>query len=152
MRSFLALAFSAFLFPAAAFAQVTMGSDVYVVGGANLPALEMAAWNESGEVKTATRAATADAPSNAVKYTAKQVIWPTGRVRIMNFDESHGGVLHPITDETLLYVLSGSAEVGVGGKTASLLAGDVVSFPSGALRNPGGKPSSASIVTWNVDR
>jgi quercetin dioxygenase-like cupin family protein len=150
MRSFLALAFSAFLFPAAAFAQVTMGSDVYVVGGANLPALEMAAWNESGEVKTATRAATADAPSNAVKYTAKQVIWPTGRVRIMNFDESHGGVLHPITDETLLYVLSGSAEVGVGGKTASLLAGDVVSFPSGALRNPGGKPSSASIVTWNV--
>lgn len=149
MRSVLALAFSVCLLPISAFAETPMGNDVYVMADSTVPSIAMAAWNESGEVKTATRAGANDVPSNAVKYVAKQVIWPTGRVRVMTFDKDTGGVLHPITDETLLYVLSGTAEVGAGSKTVKIVAGDVVSFPSGALRNAG-KASSAKIVTWNV--
>ncbi|NKB43738.1 MAG: hypothetical protein GKS03_05605 [Alphaproteobacteria bacterium] len=72
MRTFLALAFSIMFLPMSAFAETPMGNDVYVVADSNLPSIAMAAWNESGDVKTATRADTANVPSNAVKYVAKQ--------------------------------------------------------------------------------
>ncbi|MBT4740714.1 MAG: cupin domain-containing protein [Rhodospirillaceae bacterium] len=149
MRSFLALAFSVCLLPITAFAETPMGNDVYVMADSTVPAIAMAAWKDGSTVNSVAGADASDAPSNAVTYAAKQVVWPTGRVRVMTFDKKTGGVLHPITDETLLYVLSGTAEVGVGSETVKIVAGDVVSFPSGALRNSG-KASGAKIVTWNV--
>lgn len=154
MRIALALATSLSLLSTTACAQMpmtekAMGDDVYVVSASENPVIAMAAWDDSGMVKMAAGADAANAPSKAVKYMAKQVIWPTARVRIMMFDAATGGVLHPITDETLLYVMSGSAEVGVGDETVALAAGDVVSFPSGTLRNSG-KAADATILTWTA--
>lgn len=156
MRIALALAASLSLVSMSACAQNSspgmgkvMGDDVYVVPSAENPTISMAAWEESSMVKMAAGGDVADAPSNAVTYMAKQVIWPTARVRIMMFDKETGGVLHPITDETLLYVMSGSATVGVGDDTVTASAGDVVSFPSGALRNAG-MASDATILTWTA--
>ncbi len=149
MRSFLALAVSVCLLPMSAFAQTPMGNDVYVMADSTVPSIAMAAWKDGSEVKSAAGADASSAPSDAVTYAAKQVVWPTGRVRMMTFSKETGGVLHPITDETLLYVRSGTAEVGVGDDVVTVVAGDVVSFPSGALRNAGGA-SDASIITWNV--
>lgn len=127
----------------------TMDDSVYVVFDKDNPVIPMAAWDDGGMAKMAAGSDTAGAPSGAVTYIAKQVIWPTARVRVMMFDKDTGGVLHPITDETLLYVLSGSATVGVGGDTVTIGAGDVVSFPSGTLRNAG-MASDATILTWTA--
>lgn len=154
MRIALALATSLSLLSTTACAQMpmtekAMGDDVYVVSASENPVIAMAAWDDSGMVKMAAGPDAAKAPSKAVKYSAKQVIWPTARVRIMMFDKDTGGVLHPITDETLLYVLSGSAEVGVGDDTVAIGEGDVVSFPSGTLRNAG-KSADATILTWTA--
>jgi quercetin dioxygenase-like cupin family protein len=110
-------------------AQTPLGDDVYVLTGASVPAV----------AKT----------SGALKYTSKSAPWPTGRVSVLTFTKAGGGVMHPITDETLLYVLSGSAQVDVGGKAETLGAGDVASFPSGSLRNAGAA-ADAVIVTWTV--
>ncbi len=135
--------------PLPANAQSPVSDDIYVMNDSSLPAIPMAAWQDGGAVKTAAGMSAATAPAGAVRYTAKQVQWPTARVRVMSFDKDTGGVLHPITDETLLYVLSGSAEVGVGDRVESITAGDVVSFPSGVLLNAGAA-KDAKIVTWTA--
>lgn len=129
MRFIPALAACVFLSPFSALADSPVADDVYVMFDADLPLLEMS--------------------EGDVTYTAKEVHWPTARVRVMMFDDEKGGVSHTITDETLLYVLSGAATVGVGGETVSIVAGDVVSFPSGRLGNPGA-PADATIVTWTA--
>lgn len=126
-----------------------MDDSVYVVFDKDNPVIPMAAWEEGAMAKMAAGPDAASAPSGAVTYKAKQVIWPTARVRVMMFDKANGGVLHPITDETLLYVMSGSAEVGVGTETVKISEGDVVSFPSGTLRNAG-MASDATILTWTA--
>jgi len=149
MRAFAILLATALVMPFAALAQAPQSDDVYVMKDSSLPSIAMAAWRDGGAVETAMGMGAANAPSGAVKYSAKQVIWPTARVRVLSFDKDTGGVLHPITDETLLYVLSGSAEVGVGDEVASLTAGDVVSFPSGVLLNAGGA-TDAKIITWTA--
>lgn len=145
----LALAVTATLATTSVSAQTPLGDDVYVLFDAEAPAIAMAAWQNGSTVRSAAGADASNAPANAVTYSAKEANWATARVRVMSFDAAAGGVLHPITDETLLYVLEGAAEVGVGGKTVRLSAGDVVSFPSGALRNPGAA-SDATIVTWTA--
>lgn len=156
MRIAVALAASLSLFSMSACAQTqmndtqqAMSDDVYVVFDKDNPAISMAAWDDGGMVKMAAGADAASAPSGAVTYKAKQVMWPTARVRIMMFDKDTGGVLHPITDETLLYVMSGNVEVGVGDDTVTAGAGDVVSFPSGALRNAG-MAANATVLTWTA--
>lgn len=126
-----------------------MGDDIYVVSSRDNPAFAMAAWEEDGQVQQLAGSEAAEAPNAAVTYSATEVIWPTARVRVLTFDKDNGGVLHPITDETILYVLSGVAKVGVGDKSISLAAGDVVSFPSDALRNAG-NAADATVVTWNT--
>ena len=146
----LAFIFAVLLFlPLSAGAQAPLGDDVYVMKDASVPVTAMAAWRDGGAVETATGMSAATAPYGAVRYSAKQVHWPTARVSVLSFDRETGGVLHPITDETLLYVLSGSAEVGVGDDVVSVTAGDVVSFPSGVLLNAG-RATDAKIVTWTA--
>lgn len=130
-------------------AQAPVGDDVYVIPGASAPVVAMAAWADGATVRSAAGADAAKAPANSVKYSAKAAHWPTARVRVLTFSKVTGGVLHPITDETLLYVLSGAAQVDVAGKPVTLTQGDVVSAPSGALRNAGAA-GDAVIVTWNV--
>lgn len=149
MRSVLALIFSVSLLSSQALAETPLGNDVYVMSDSSVPSIAMAAWKDGGDVKSALGADASSAPSDAITYTAKVVNWPTGRLQVMTFDKDTGGVLHPITDETLLYVLSGTAEVGVGDEAVTLVAGDVVSHPSGALHNAS-TASDATILTWNV--
>lgn len=149
MRAALALAMTLTLATSAVSAQMVRGDDVYVVKDATLPAVSMAAWEQGRQVRMAAGSDAMSAPGDAVRYSAKEVHWPTARVRVLSFDDKTGGVLHPITDETLLYVLEGSAEVGVGNRTVTMTAGDVVSFPSGTLRNPGAA-TDATIVTWTA--
>ena len=132
-----------------AHAQAPLGDDVYVLPGKSAPVVAMAAWADKAAVRMASGADAAKAPKGAVTYSAKSAPWPTGRVRVMTFSKATGGVLHPITDETLLYVMSGTAQVDVSGKPAMLVAGDVVSRPSGALRNAGAA-ADAVIVSWTA--
>ena len=158
MRITVALAVTASLTVLSACDQISMGpsgppqpiSDaVYVLPDGDAPAITMAAWQDGGMVQSAAGMNAGKAPSHATTYSAKQANWPTGRVRVMTFEKASGGVLHPITDETLLYVLAGTARVRVGGSTVSLTAGDVVSHPSGALRNAG-MAADATIITWTA--
>ena len=104
MRITLVLAASLVLLSFPSSAQTTQGEDVYVVPGSSLSFVAMAAWQAGSRVESVAGSGAASAPGNAVKYLAKEVYWPTARVRVMTFDDATGGVLHPITDETLLYV------------------------------------------------
>lgn len=129
MHMSVVLSFAAVLAVSSAHAQTPVGDDVYVLPGKSVPA-------------TAMKAGT-------VTYSSKSAHWPTGRVSVLTFSKANGGVMHPITDETILYVLSGTAQVDVAGKPVTLGEGDVVSKPSGTLRNAGAA-NDAVIVTWNV--
>jgi quercetin dioxygenase-like cupin family protein len=125
-------------------------ADTYVVAGKDRAAMPMAAWQKKREVLTAAGAdAVKKAPRKAVRYEAKIVAWPTATVKVLTFRKANGGVLHPITDETLVYVLEGSAQATVNGKAVVLATGDVASLPSGALSNPG-KPVDAVVVAWTA--
>ena len=90
--------------------------------------------------------AVAAAPPEASKYTEKQYVFPTGTIRVLEFKEDRGGMLHAITVETALYMLKGSGTVEVAGETVQIGEGDVVSYPSGALRGDG----DATVILWHV--
>jgi quercetin dioxygenase-like cupin family protein len=125
-------------------------ADTYVVAGKDRAVMPMAAWQKKRELRTAAGAdAVKKAPRNAVRYDAKIVAWPTASVKVLTFRKANGGVLHPITDETLVYVLEGSAQATVNGKTVVLATGDVASLPSGSLGNPGA-PVDAVVVAWTA--
>lgn len=128
----------------------TVPDGRHIVPGADVAAAPFATWIEDGTVRTASGAdIAAQAPAQAVRYAVKAVKWPTGTVRVLTFSGSAGGVLHLITDETELYVLSGSAVVDVGGAATPIAAGDAVSRPNGALRN-GSQANDAVILAWSV--
>ena len=135
---------------APAFAAATPVSDsTFVVKGAELAPTPMAAWDKRGVVRSASGAAVRKAPRKAVRYEGKVVAWPTATVKVLSFSKAGGGVLHPITDETLLYVLQGSVQASFEGKPVTLGAGDVLSLPSGALTNPGA-PADAVVLAWTA--
>lgn len=93
---------------------------------------------------------TAKGAKGDVKYTMKSAKWPSGTVRVMTFKKADGGVLHPIGDETEIFVLSGSAEVDVAGAPVVLKAGDMASWAKGNIRSAAGAAEDTVIVTWNV--
>jgi quercetin dioxygenase-like cupin family protein len=138
--------------PAAALAQPATEKDAtFVVKGAERAATPMAVWDDKGTLRTAAGAdAVRKAPRKAVRYEAKMVAWPTATVKVLSFRKRDGGVLHPITDEKLLYVLEGSVQATVDGKAETLGAGDVASLPAGALANPGGAAADAVVVAWTA--
>ena len=127
----------------------TESATTFYVAGAQRAAVPMAAWQKNGVVSSASGAETRNAPRKAVKYTAKTVAWPTATVKVLTFKKSSGGVLHPITDETTVYVLEGTAQATVDGKSVALKTGDVASLPTGALTNVGA-PTDAVIVAWTA--
>ena len=125
-------------------------ADTYVVAGTNRAATPLAASQKKRGIVTATGAdAVRKAPRSAVRYDAKIVAWPTATVKVLTFRKANGGVLHPITDETLVYVLEGSAQVSINGKPVVLATGDVASLPGGALTNPGA-PVDAVVIAWTA--
>lgn len=86
--------------------------------------------------------AAATAPEGASTYTAQEYNFPMGALRVLKWDS--GPVIHQITFETQLYMLKGSATVGVAGETITVNAGDAVFLPSGILRNA--DPEGETVV------
>ncbi len=135
---------------AAVQAQVPQESETtFFVKGASRAAVPMAAWASGGKILGAHGDAAKKAPRKAVRYEAKMVAWPTATVKVLSFTKAGGGVLHPITNETTVYVQQGSVKATVAGKDVTLGAGDLASLPSGALRNVG-KPGDAVVIAWTA--
>ncbi|MFL2769470.1 MAG: cupin domain-containing protein [Rhodospirillaceae bacterium] len=86
------------------------------------------------------------APPEASRYVQRSYVFPTGTIRVLEFKEGQGGMLHAITVETALYMLEGEGKVEVAGKTIAIGQGDVVSYPSGTLRGEG----DATVILWHV--
>ncbi len=82
------------------------------------------------------------APEGASRYTAQEYNFPMGALRVLKWDA--GPVIHQITFETQLYMLKGSATVGLAGEIVTINAGDAVFLPSGILRNPA--PDGETVV------
>ncbi len=123
---------------------IVEAESVYVVSGrAPTP---MAAWETDGGVSSASGAAVDSAPAGATEYQATIVNWPTATVKVLKFSAAAGGVLHPLTDETLLYVLEGEVSATVAGEAVALGTGDVASLPEGAITGSG----DAVVVAWTA--
>jgi quercetin dioxygenase-like cupin family protein len=136
---------------APAFAQVAPESaTTLVVAGDSRAPVAMAAWQKGGALQSASGDAVKQAPRKAVRYEAKMVAWPTATVKVLTFTRKGGGVLHPLTDETTVYVLSGNVDTTVDGKPVTLATGDLASLPKGALTNPGKKAVDAVVVAWTA--
>jgi quercetin dioxygenase-like cupin family protein len=128
---------------AAAFAEDS-GSLIHIKG-ASLEDVPMAAWEASGDVNTAVRQDDIDAaPENASRYTAKNYVYPMGSLSVLTFKKDAGPVLHKITKATEIYLLQGSASVGVGGEPTSIVAGDAVFLPDGVFQND--RPAEDTVV------
>jgi quercetin dioxygenase-like cupin family protein len=92
----------------------------------------------------------ARAPKDAVRYLSQTFSFPTGSLRVLTFTKANGGVLHQITSETQLYVLKGSASVGVRGVPTEIRAGDAVNLPSGVLRSIKGRAEDTTVLAFTV--
>ena len=120
------------------------GSLIHIKG-ASLEDVPMAAWETSGDTKSATGQADVDAaPENASRYTAKNYVYPMGSLSVLTFAKDSGPVLHKITKATELFLLQGSASVGVGGEPTDIVAGDAVFLPDGVFRND--SPTEDTVV------
>lgn len=149
-RYAVALALLQLMGGAAIAAQGVEADSTYVVAGASRAATPMAAWRKGSALRSAEGSeAVRKAPRRAVRYDVKKVSWPSGAVKVLTFRKSDGGVLHPISDETLIYVLQGSVQTTVGDRTVVLTNGDVASLPAAALTNPGA-PADAIVLAWTA--
>lgn len=120
--------------------------------GASIAAVPMAGWDVTAASGLRTLSASGQdavdqAPANAARYTQKSYVFPTGSIHVLEFNAANGGVTHPITDETTLYMFNGEATVEVDGETVSINQGDAVSYPSGTLRSDGDGTAVLWIVT-----
>lgn len=143
------LSLSAAVAPASAQVAPESATTLVVAGDSRAP-VAMAAWNKDGALQSASGEAAKNAPRKAVRYDAKMVAWPTATVKVLTFTKKGGGVLHPLTDENTIYVLSGSVDTTVDGKAVTLGTGDLASLPKGALTNPGKKAADAVVVAWTA--
>ena len=121
------------------------------IPGDSVEALPMAAWyaddGKGLQLNTASgRMAVTCAPASASKYTRKAFVFPTGSIYQLVFKGSQGGALHPITNETKMYVRSGSVTVGLDADTVAISEGDFVSHPSGVIEGR----SDAEIILWDA--
>lgn len=148
--SFLLVAVVSFPHMAAAETALSPLAETFIAGDSVAPEV-LAAWDvvidDHAQTLTAEGKEVAEqAPPEASRYTRKSYVFPTGSIHVLSFKKDRGGMTHPITDETTLYMLAGSGTVEVAGKTTSLNQGDVVSYPSGTLRGEG----DATVVLWVV--
>ncbi len=120
--------------------------DVLHIPGASAPSTMVAEWVQFDPKDgypnfgiAATKETLAKAPATAARYEAKLYNFPTGSMRTLTF-KAGGPVLHMITYETGIYVLSGTASLiplaGHPGKPVTVSAGDALFLPSGYLSNP----------------
>lgn len=92
----------------------------------------------------------ARAPNNAARYDSQTFNFNHADIRVLKFRKATGGVLHQITTETQIYVVKGSATVGVGTEIVEIRAGDVVNLPSGILRSIKRKAEDTTVVLYRV--
>jgi len=147
------------LAPAAAAAEPALEAS-NIEFARDVPVVPMAEWeiDEHGRAEqtgaripiAAGAADTAKAPANASRYDSQTFSFSPGVLRVLKFTAANGGVLHQITSETEIYVLKGSATVGVRGTPTVLHAGDVVNLPSGVLRSIPGKLEDTTILAYTV--
>ena len=123
--------------------QPNQGGVVHIPG-ASVPTVTIAEWMDpkavTGPFRIAqSKAALERAPATAARYEAKLYNFPSGSLRTMTFKKG-GPVMHQITFETQIYVLSGTATLtplpGHQGKPVKVSAGDALFLPSGYLSNP----------------
>lgn len=148
------------LLMAGAAAAQTLYAPSNVVPGASVKEVPMAEWEvkQTGAAEqTGARILIAagdeelkGAQADAARYGSKTFKFPSGDIRVLTFKKDQGGVLHQITSETVIYVLKGSAEVGVVGQPTKIAAGDVVSLPSGNLRSQAGAAEDTTIIAFTV--
>ncbi len=132
---------------AQAAANIGVGSDqgdiVYVPGSAARTSM-VAEWMDPksaiGPFRIAGNKAAFDkAPPEAARAEAKLYNFPSGSLRTLTYKKG-GPVLHLITFETEIFVLSGSATLtplpGHPGKPVKVSAGDALFLPSGYLSSP----------------
>lgn len=142
------------------FAGGTQAQPSNIIYGKDAPIVPMAEWEivqkgaaeQTGEriLIAAGPAEIARAPKDAVKYDSQTFRFPTGTIRVLNFTKKNGGVLHQITSETQIYVVKGSAVVGVRGVPTEIRSGDVVNLPSGVLRSRKGKAEDTTVVLFTT--
>lgn len=131
-----------------------------IIFGKSVETVPMAEWEivaqgraEQTGARVLIAAGTAElekAPPNASRYDSRTYHFPTGQIRLLKFAKNKGGVIHQITFETELFVLKGSATVGVGGKDVEIGAGDAVSLPSGVLRSKPNAAEDTEVVLFTV--
>ena len=120
--------------------------DVIHIPGASAPSAMIAEWVQFDPKNgypsfgiAATQESFAKAPASAARCEAKLYNFPTGSMRTLTY-KAGGPVLHMITYETGIYVLSGIATLiplaGHPGKPVTVRAGDALFLPSGYLSSP----------------
>ncbi len=136
---------------------VLLAKDVPVVPMAEWEIVQQGRAEQTGAriLIAAGEADTAKAPPEASRYDSQTFAFAPGNfsrgvLRVLKFSRAHGGVLHQITTETEIYVLKGSATVGVAGVPTAITAGDVVNLPSGVLRSIPGKVEDTVILAYTV--
>ncbi|MBL8628611.1 MAG: hypothetical protein JNM81_03210 [Rhodospirillaceae bacterium] len=131
---------------------ILFAKDVPVVPMAEWEVVQKGAAEQTGAriLIAAGDAELTKAPKDAARYSSQTFKFPTGTARVLTFSKATGGVLHQITTETLLYVVKGSATVGVLGKQTEIRAGDVVNMPSGVLRNAKKKGEDTIVIAYTV--
>jgi uncharacterized cupin superfamily protein len=120
--------------------------DLVHIPAASAPTTMIAEWytgdtdNTSGPFRIAASQAAFDkAPASAARYEAKLYNFPSGSLRRLTFKKG-SPVVHLITFETEIYVLSGTASLtplpGFSGNSVKVSAGDALFLPSGYLNSP----------------
>ena len=119
-------------------------SDLVFIKASEVPSVLIAEWEDAkaatGPNRIAHGKTLADkAPATASRYEAKSFEYPTGTIRVLTWKKGTP-VLHQVTFETELFVVSGSVTLnpirGLAGKPQKLSAGDALFMPSGTLVNP----------------
>ena len=132
--------------------EIRRGQDVAVVPMAEWEIVQTGRGEQTGSriLIAAGNEELARAPANATRYGSQTFSFPSGTIRVLRFTKAGGGVLHQITSETQLYVVSGSASVDVAGVRTELGAGDVVNLPSGVLRSLPGRIEDTTVLAYNI--
>jgi mannose-6-phosphate isomerase-like protein (cupin superfamily) len=79
-------------------------------------------------------------------YSVKSFVFAPGTVKVITFDAT-APKPYGLTDEAQFYVLSGAVSTDVGGASVDLIAGDVATRPTGAIRP---KAPGAVVVAHKV--
>ncbi|MFO1426261.1 MAG: hypothetical protein U1F11_04680 [Steroidobacteraceae bacterium] len=133
---------------ATAQSNIRLAADTPVVPMAEWQVQQVGAAEQTGAriLFAAGAEVVARAPAGAARYDSRTFRFDNGEIRVLTFRQASGGVLHQVTTETQLYVIKGSATVGVGGATVPVHAGDAVNLPSGVIRSIAGQVEDTTLL------